>query len=383
VVKPTRWIWMPIAIAAVATLVGAMPNLDMALETQKELVERHPDDASAHNDLANLFVLAGQNESAEMAYHRALELAPADPAALFNLALLKQQDGQLDEAEQLFRQVLEVDPRNAWSYYQLGVLYDSRGHEDKAVDHYAHAFGLDTRLSLASHNPHVIDNEFTTQALIEAAKYVPMANAETPLVFGEGSRLRDLLVPEEGADEDSLESSPATVTEEGESGASTSMHRGAATNSGSESSSAWVDEDIVQDETTGNRVLTSDSLDRGSQLGKASGGSTGARGGSSRFRPGGSTRRPVRRPQTRQPTTRPGAPPGGHSSARPADKKKQEEQIKQQGRNPSATVQRPLRSTPTVRFRPGTPSTSRLQLELLAPSNQPRERWAKLDQSVG
>ncbi len=381
-VKPTRWIWLPIVIAAVATLVGAMPNLDMALETQKEMVASYPDDASVHNDLANLFVLAGQNESAEMAYQRALELAPADPAALFNLALLKQQDGRLDDAAQLYQQVLEIDPRNAWSYYQLGILYASRGQDDKAVDHYAHAFGLNTMLSLASHNPHIIDNEFTTQALIAAAKYVPMASAETPLVFGEGSRLRGLLVPEEGADEDSAEGSPAMATEEGESGTGTSMQQGAAESSGSGSSSAWVDEDIVKDETTGNRVLTSDSLDRGSQLGKVSGGSAAARGGSNRFRPGNSARRPVRQPQTRQPTARPRTPPAGHPAARPAVKNEKEEQVRRQ-RIPVATVQRPLRSNPTVRFRPGVRSTSRLELELLAPSSQAPERWAKLDQSGG
>lgn len=375
-VKLPRWIWMPILIAAMATLVSAMPNLDMAIDSQQKLVESRPDDASAHNDLANLFVLAGQNESAEQAYQRALQLAPNNPATLFNLGLLRQQVDQLEEAEQLYRQVLEVDPRSAWSYYQLGTVYATRGQEEKAIDHFARAFGLNTRLSLASHNPHVIDNEFVTRALIRAERYVPPADAETPLVFGEGDRLRRLLMPEkgDGGAVDTVE--PSTV--DGEDGAQGGAAMGGSASGSPVDPEALTDEDIEVDETTGNRVLTTDSLDRGSQLGKASGGSTAARGGSTRFRPGNS------RTPNRRPSTGPRFVPGrSNTPVQPEVRNEADEKDETQQGGSTPTVQRPLRTRPSVQFRPGVSSTGRLELELLAPKAETEERWAKLtDRSI-
>lgn len=183
------------AIAALAAVSAAPPNLTKALEAQRKLVAERPADAAAHNDLGNLLQLAALTTEAEEAYRKAIALDPKKASALFNLGVLVQKRGDQREAAKLFKNVLEVDPRHAWAHYQLGTTYEQRGDEKNAIRSYAQAFALDPQLTFSEVNPHVVDNRLLMQAVLLAYRSED-ARPQAPPMYEEAGRIRqDLLGP--------------------------------------------------------------------------------------------------------------------------------------------------------------------------------------------
>jgi tetratricopeptide (TPR) repeat protein len=184
-----------LAVAAVAAFAAVPANLNKALESQRRLVTERPQDPAALNDLGNLLLLADQPEQAEEAYRKALELDPQKVTALFNLALLQQQRGERREALRLYKKVVEVQPGHAWAYYQLGTLYEGWDQESKAVEHYARAFALDPQLAFKEVNPHIVENQLVTQAMIRAYGKGGNQPPQVPKAFDEPGRIAKMLVP--------------------------------------------------------------------------------------------------------------------------------------------------------------------------------------------
>lgn len=217
--------WILIATVPAVTLAAmtvAPRNLESALAAQLELAKQNPQDASVFNDLGNLLVLRGDLDKAEDAYFHAVEIEPSKVSARFNLALLLQQEGRNRAALEQYREVLRVSPSHAWTHYQIGTLYDLAKQDDLAVKSYARAFSLDPTLAFPEVNPQVIDNRLLTQALLLAHR----SGSAAPLVpksYDEPTRIAKLLVPpipvpaqaeDEGEDGEMTEET--TVAEEGE-----------------------------------------------------------------------------------------------------------------------------------------------------------------------
>lgn len=196
--KRTFWI-SGLALACVAAAVAAAlaavpPNLGKAIEEQRRVVAERPQDPAVYNDLGNLLVLASRPDEAEEAYRKAVELGPERVSALFNLAMLQQQRGELRESLRLYRQVLELQPKHAWAWYQIGTLYEHWGQEGRAVEAYADAFRIDPQLAFPEINPHVVENELVTRAMLRAYQqgYEP---PQAPAMYEEPGRIVSLLVP--------------------------------------------------------------------------------------------------------------------------------------------------------------------------------------------
>lgn len=188
--------------AAVLALVAAFAfaavpgNLGKAIEAQRKLAAERPQDPAVLNDLGNLLVLAEQPDQAEEAYRKALELDPDKVTALFNLALLRQQRGDRREALSLYRKVVSLQPGHAWAHYQIGTLYESWDEEAKAVEHYARAFALDPQLAFKEVNPHIVENQLVTQAMIRAYDEQGAGRKpQVPKAFDEPGRIARMLVP--------------------------------------------------------------------------------------------------------------------------------------------------------------------------------------------
>ncbi|MEM7048746.1 MAG: tetratricopeptide repeat protein [Acidobacteriota bacterium] len=183
-----------VALCALAALAFAVaPNLDKAIDAQRNLVDERPGDPSALNDLANLLLLADRTQEAEETYRQALEVAPDSPSARFNLGLLLQRRGLLKEALAEYRTLVELVPDNAWGAYQIGSIYESWEQDENAVEWYGRAYSLDSRLFLADYNPQVIENHLVERSMIagrKAAASRPLA----PQVYDEPLRIRRLLV---------------------------------------------------------------------------------------------------------------------------------------------------------------------------------------------
>jgi Flp pilus assembly protein TadD len=184
-----------VAVAAVAAFAVVPSNLKGAIESQRRLATERPQDPAVLNDLGNLLLLADQPVQAEEAYRKALELDPDKVTALFNLALLQQQRGERREALSLYRKVVALQPGHAWAHYQIGTLYESWDEESKAVDHYARAFALDPQLAFKEVNPHIVENKLVTQAMIRAYDENGSRPPQVPKAFDEPGRIAKMLVP--------------------------------------------------------------------------------------------------------------------------------------------------------------------------------------------
>jgi hypothetical protein len=181
------------AVVAVAAVPG---NLNKAIESQRKLATERPQDPAVLNDLGNLLLLAEQPAQAEEAYRKALELDPDKVTALFNLALLQQQRGERREALSLYKKVVSLQPDHAWAHYQIGTLYESWDETSKAVAEYARAFALDPQLAFKEVNPHIVENKLVTQAMIRAYDEEGAGRKpQVPKAFDEPGRIAKLLVP--------------------------------------------------------------------------------------------------------------------------------------------------------------------------------------------
>ncbi|HSS52301.1 MAG TPA: tetratricopeptide repeat protein [Thermoanaerobaculia bacterium] len=182
-------------ITAVASVAAAPNNLAKTIEVQRRLTTERPNDAAVFNDLGNLLLLAQKPAEAEAAYRRALELDPDKVSALFNLGLLRQQRGGLKEAMQLYERAVKVDPDHAWAHYQLGAIHEVLHQPSRAIDEYSRAFALDPQLAFPEVNPHIVENKLVTEAMLRAYRSNVAAQPQAPKVYEDAGRIASLLVP--------------------------------------------------------------------------------------------------------------------------------------------------------------------------------------------
>jgi hypothetical protein len=194
--RPTPWILAAalLGLAAITAIAAVPPNLARTIEEQRRLVAERPNDPAVYNDLGNLLLLVPQPAEAEEAYRKAVELDPDKVSALFNLGLLLQERGELREAYKLLRRVVKLEPRHAWAHYQLGALQEKWGQESRAIDAYATAFSLDPQLAFPEVNPHIVENELVTPAMLKAYQS-DYSTPVVPQVYDEPGRIARLLVP--------------------------------------------------------------------------------------------------------------------------------------------------------------------------------------------
>lgn len=155
-------------LALSPTLSGAAAprNLGRAIEAQRALVVERPADSAVQNDLGSLLVLADDLEGAEQAYRAAIALDGANAAAHFNLGLLLQKRDDRRAALKEFKRTLELEPKNAWAHYQAGTIYEHWGIASAAKKAYAKALAIDPSLGNPEVNPHLIDNQLATSAML-------------------------------------------------------------------------------------------------------------------------------------------------------------------------------------------------------------------------
>ena len=246
------------------------PNLGETLAAQRQLTLERPYDAAVHNDHGNLLVLAGRHEEAAGAYRRAIELAPAATLARYNLGILLQQSGRPKEALAALQGLLEIEPENARAHYQMGMLFHARKQRAKAVKHYARAFAYDPELTFAVVNPHIIDNELATEAILASRRYGEAPSSSIPRLYGEPERIADLMLgPLESAAEES-------EVDEGDDDDDLGDERTGSVRSSARAS--FEDDDEDEDDR---RILTREDLEAGSSVGQAQSAGRPARRGSS------------------------------------------------------------------------------------------------------
>ena len=118
---------------AVAHAHARSGNLKAARGAFERLLKLAPDDAEAHNNLANVLVLL-RDPAALKSAERALTLSPQAPHIIGTAGWAAFHAGQTDRALQLLRDARLRDPGNADTRYFLGSVLAQRGRNTEARD---------------------------------------------------------------------------------------------------------------------------------------------------------------------------------------------------------------------------------------------------------
>ena len=100
------------------------------------LIEREPENASLHDEVAWLHVRAGRAEEAAKHYETFVRLTPDSPTGRFNLATALMLSGRLEEAAVNYLEALRLKPDYAAAHNNLGNLYGRLGRDADALEHF-------------------------------------------------------------------------------------------------------------------------------------------------------------------------------------------------------------------------------------------------------
>jgi tetratricopeptide (TPR) repeat protein len=98
-----------------------------AIATMRNALERNPDDAMAHYNLATLLTGSNQNRKALEEYRKASELSPEDTLFLERLAFSMIVNGDADGALEKLQRAITLQPESAEFQFNLGYALELRG----------------------------------------------------------------------------------------------------------------------------------------------------------------------------------------------------------------------------------------------------------------
>jgi tetratricopeptide (TPR) repeat protein len=99
-------------------------------------IERHPNDAALHDDVALLDLELGRAADAVKHFSAALKLKPNSAAAHYNLGTALSVAHLLDEAVAEFRRALAIDPQYVNAHNNLGSVLTAQGKFAEAIQEY-------------------------------------------------------------------------------------------------------------------------------------------------------------------------------------------------------------------------------------------------------
>ena len=113
-----------------------------AAERYLELRKAVPESAALESDLGTVYYLAGEYETAEGFYRRAVELQPQEPKFHTHLGSALRMREKFDEAIAEYDKAVELDPQNFKAVFNRAALLDVMERTDEAIAGYEAALGL-------------------------------------------------------------------------------------------------------------------------------------------------------------------------------------------------------------------------------------------------
>jgi Flp pilus assembly protein TadD len=108
-------------------------------------LERDPDNATLHNDVALLHAEAGHLDRTVDHFSQTVRIQPDSPAGFYNLGNALFRQGRRSEAIAALRTALTMQPDYALAHDGLGVALYAEGRVSEAIEHYERALQLDPR----------------------------------------------------------------------------------------------------------------------------------------------------------------------------------------------------------------------------------------------
>lgn len=133
-----------------------------------ERLEKTPNDASLHNDLACLIARDGFWRDALREFGVAAKLDEADGRPLYNAGLVHAMRGEWRSAASSFHKAVSRAPGNWAGWWMLGFAEEQRGNESAAVAAYKTSLRVDTSLFDVRKNPFAAHTRLKARALLES-----------------------------------------------------------------------------------------------------------------------------------------------------------------------------------------------------------------------
>jgi len=131
-------------------------RLDEAAVLLARAVAARPDNATVHNNYANVLRDLGRPGEAVAEYDRAVALDPGYAEAFNNRGGALQALGQLDAALASYDRALALRPDYAEAHYNRGVIWQSFGQPEEALQCYARALHFSPGLVTAHYNRGIV-----------------------------------------------------------------------------------------------------------------------------------------------------------------------------------------------------------------------------------
>ena len=133
-----------------------------------ERLEKTPNDASLHNDLACLIARDGFWRDALREFAVAAKLDKTDTRPLFNAGLVHAMRGEWASAASSFHEAVARGPGNWAGWWMLGFAEEQRGNESAAVAAYKTSLRVDTSLFDVRRNPYAARTRLKGRVLLES-----------------------------------------------------------------------------------------------------------------------------------------------------------------------------------------------------------------------
>lgn len=120
-------------------------NIDRVISDLQRKIQKNPQDAAAHYDLARAFFAKGQLPGGVSELKRVLELEPQNANALLDLGVAYLSQGQDKEAQGEFSKLVAQDPGNVGAHIGLGMALADQQNHDGAIAEYKTALRLNPK----------------------------------------------------------------------------------------------------------------------------------------------------------------------------------------------------------------------------------------------
>jgi protein O-GlcNAc transferase len=119
-------------------------SFEQAISSFKEAINLAPNFAEAYFNMANVFLIQGNNSEAEFNYQQTLKINPNHPRACFNLGNIMLGKNDFNQAASYYQKAIDLNPRFAEAHNNLGIALENRSTPDKkqAIYHYQQAIQL-------------------------------------------------------------------------------------------------------------------------------------------------------------------------------------------------------------------------------------------------
>jgi tetratricopeptide (TPR) repeat protein len=115
-------------------------------------IEKHPDDAALHDDVALLYLELGRAEKAIAHFTASRDLKPQSAIAHYNLGTALTVARRLDEASTEYRAALRIDPEYANAHNNLGNVLLAQKQYEAAIVEFAQVVRLQPDSAAAAKN---------------------------------------------------------------------------------------------------------------------------------------------------------------------------------------------------------------------------------------